>query len=135
MRVYLCGPMTGCTDEEASGWRKEASLRLSRWSILCLDPMVRDYRNNYTLENSKAIVEEDKLDIQLSDVVLVNYYKPSVGTSMEIIHAWERNRRVILVCAEGTQLSPWLIYHSHNIYHTFEEAYQKIRELQLTEDL
>src|SRR5258707_4663776 len=34
------------------------------------------------------IVENDKADIDKSDVLLVNYVKPSVGTSMEILWAW-----------------------------------------------
>jgi hypothetical protein len=90
--------------------------------------MLRDYRDD-PLGNLPALVEEDKIDIELSDVVLVNYYKPSIGTSMEILLGWQRNKRVIVVAAEGIERPAWLVYHTHNFYTNFADAYDKILEL------
>ena len=130
MRVYLCGPMTGCTDEEAGGWRKAAAARLSEYGIVSLDPMDRDYRHTKYDDDPESVlpdlVEEDKIDIEMSDVVLVNYTKVSVGTSMEIMLAWQRAKRVIVVAPKDTTLSPWVWYHSHQVYHSMEEAYDHI---------
>ncbi len=130
MRVYLCGPMTGCTYAEAAEWRDEAKFWLRRHGIVALDPMDRDYRDS-PLSHLPALVEEDKIDIELCDVLLVNFdtpTSPSIGTSMEVLLAWQMHKRVIVVSKKYTE-NPWLVYHSHNIYRTMDEAYDKIFRL------
>jgi len=129
MIVYLCGPITGCTDEEASDWRKKAEWALNDHGVYTLNPMDRDYRGDPN-SHLPDLVEEDKIDIEMSDILLVNYYKPSIGTSQEIILGWERNKRVITVAAPGIERPAWLVYHTHNFFDTFEEAYNKIYELE-----
>jgi hypothetical protein len=130
MRVYLCGPMAGCTDEEAGGWRKAATTHLNGFGITTLDPMDRDYRYTEYGDDPESVlpdlVEEDKIDIEMSDVVLVNFTKPSTGTAMEIILAWQRCKRVIVVNPLGLQLSPWIYYHAHEVYGSMHEAYEHI---------
>lgn len=116
--IYLCGPINGCTDEECKDWRAYVS---EKWDGKCIDPMVRDYRGR-ELEAYREIVELDKIDVANSDIILVNYDKPSVGTSMEVLYAWERGKRIILVCREDATLSPWLRYHSTHIFHSFDDA-------------
>ncbi len=130
MRVYLCGPMAGCTDEEAGGWRKAATTHLNSFGITTLDPMDRDYRYTEYGDDPESVlpnlVEEDKIDIEMSDVVLVNFTKPSTGTAMEIMLAWQRCKRVIVVNPTGMQLSPWVWYHAHEVYGSMHEAYEHI---------
>lgn len=122
--IYLCGPINGCTDEECNDWR---DLVKSKWSGKTIDPMRRDYRGK-ELENINQIVELDKIDVMNSDVILVSYDKPSVGTSMEILYAFERGKLVVVVAPPHLTLSPWLIYHSHTVKPTFESALGYIRE-------
>lgn len=123
MKVYLCGPINGCTDSECIDWRTEAKQKFST-----IDPMDRDYRGR-ELECINEIVELDKLDIDTCDVLLVNYVKPSVGTSMEIFYAWTLGKPIFVVAPTGIILSPWLIYHSTEILNTFEGAYKKLENL------
>lgn len=118
MVVYLCGPINGCTDDECMNWREEAKRRLKN----TIDPMERDYRGLES-ECVDEIVELDKQDIDNSDILLVNYVKPSVGTSMEILYAWERGKRIYVVAPKGVTISPWLAYHSHLIFNRFEDFY------------
>jgi nucleoside 2-deoxyribosyltransferase len=94
-----------------------------------LDPMARDYRGR-ELEPGVAreIVENDKADIDQCDALLVNYVKPSVGTSMEILYAWERKKQIVLLCTFEEQLSPWLIYHSTQIVHSLRDAVGLLRD-------
>lgn len=120
--VYLCGAINGCSDEECKDWR---SLIKSKFN--CLDPMVRDYRGKEE-SNYKEIVELDKKDIDDSSILLVNYIKPSVGTSMEILYAFERNKLIFIVVPKGIPISPWLRYHSHNIFESFEGAILEIQK-------
>ena len=116
--LYLCGPINGCTDEECRDWRAYVA---GTWQGRCIDPMVRDYRGREA-EAFREIVELDKIDVANADIILVNYDKPSVGTSMEILFAWQLGKRVIVVCPEAAVISPWLRYHAHHIVHTFDDA-------------
>ncbi len=116
--IYLCGPINGCTDEECKDWREFVK---SKWDGPTLDPMRRDYRGKED-ESVNEIVTLDKVDIANSDVILVNYDKPSVGTSMEIYLAFAAGKLVVVVAKEGTRISPWMRYHSHKIVGSFDAA-------------
>ena len=74
------------------------------------------------------MVEDDKADIDSCEFVLVNYIKPSVGTSMEILYAWERGKKVVLVARRDDVLSPWLMYHSHHIFFDLKDAITYIND-------
>jgi nucleoside 2-deoxyribosyltransferase len=117
--VYLCGPINGCADAECKDWREYCKVQLPR----TLDPMARDYRGR-EMEPGIAveIVENDKVDIDNSDVILVNWTGPSVGTSMEILYAWERGKQIVVVMEASVKPSPWLVYHSTHIVHTMADA-------------
>lgn len=124
LKLYLCGPINGCTDEECKDWREE----VKRFFPNAIDPMVRDYRGRED-ECVNEIVELDKLDIQNSDVLLVNYDKPSVGTSMEVFYAWTLQTPVIVWCKAGTKISPWLRYHATEIVYSLSAAYDAINHI------
>jgi nucleoside 2-deoxyribosyltransferase len=128
MKVYLAGAMAGCSDEECKDWREKVISILGP-NVTCLNPMVRDYRHREFLpDDIKFIVEGDKGDINKSDYVLVNYTKPSVGTSMEILYSWERNKPVIIINSQSEFISPWLIYHSSYIVDSIEDACELINQ-------
>jgi hypothetical protein len=118
-KTYLCGPINGCTDEEAKNWREMIKAEVGAES--CIDPMRRDYRGRED-ECVDELVELDKIDVLEADIILVNYDKPSVGTSMEVLYAWMHHKNIIVVCKEGTVISPWLRYHSTYIVHSFTDA-------------
>ena len=122
--IYLCGPINGCTDEECKDWREFVK---SQWEGKTLDPMRRDYRGK-EVESVNEIVTLDKVDIANSDAILVNYDKPSVGTSMEVYLSFLAGKLVVVVARPETTISPWLRYHSHAIKPSFEAALSFIRE-------
>ena len=122
--IYLSGPILGCTDEECKNWRRHAKLNLTSPAI---DPMIRDYRGRQQ-DFVKEIVEQDKRDIDMCTHLLVNYDKPSVGTSMEILYAWENKKIVIVVIPKDITVSPWLTYHSHKIFNSLNEAIDFLNE-------
>jgi nucleoside 2-deoxyribosyltransferase len=124
--IYLCGPINGCTDEGANGWRTFV-IQVSP-HFKHINPMRRDYRGKEDL-NVNEIVELDKIDIMKCDAILVNYDKPSVGTSMEVLFAFERGKLVVVVAPPDVSISPWLRYHSHRIEPSFAEALVTIKEL------
>lgn len=117
MRVYLGGPINGCTDEEAHGWRDDLKPLLVAAGHEWVDPMRRDYRGREMEPGiAEAIVAGDLEDIDSSDVLLMNCPKPSVGTSMEMFYGYERGKRIVVVVPDdGRWPSPWLVVHSHAI--------------------
>jgi hypothetical protein len=123
--VYLSGAMLGCTDEECKHWREYAKARLK---CETRDPVVlRDFRGREQ-DGVVEVVEKDKADIDDCDIVLVNFIKPSVGTSMEILYAWERGKTVLLVTPQYNGISPWLLYHSHKVFLALDDAIASINE-------
>lgn len=123
LTVYLAGPINGCSDSDAVLWREFIKTSLSGTSYEVKNPMVRDYRGK-ELEpgNDQAIVAADKDDIDSSDIVLANVWKTSVGTSMEILYAFERGKCVFLIHPDRKNMSPWLTAHSHGVFSTPLEA-------------
>lgn len=116
--VYLAGPINGCTDDEAINWREEVKLRLGERN--CLDPMERDYRGKED-SHVNEIVEGDKTDIQLADLMLANCWQVSWGTAMEIFYAHSIGKPVIAIVPPKARVSPWLRYHAA-VYHSLNEV-------------
>lgn len=125
VKVYLAGPIQGCSDAECKDWREYCKGLLLQYGTT-LDPMRRDYRG-MEAENYREVVELDKRDVESCDFVLVNYVKPSVGTSMEIYHAWLHKVPVVVVCANNVVISPWLRYHTTRFCNTFGAAVDWIK--------
>jgi hypothetical protein len=119
VKIYLAGAINGCTDEECIDWREYVKSKVGAENTL--DPMRRDYRGK-EMERVNEIVEGDKADIESSTHLMVNFEKASVGTSMEILFAWEKDLPIIVVTPKEIKLSPWLIYHVDKIVHTYDEA-------------
>jgi nucleoside 2-deoxyribosyltransferase len=128
MIVYLAGPINGCTDCEANSWREQVKDTIGAEN--CLDPMRRDYRGHEDTVQ-REIVENDKEDIFNADVVLAYCWQVSVGTSMEVLLAWEMHKPVIVVVPADMPVSPWLRYHA-TIVHSLPLALRKLSELQAT---
>lgn len=116
--VYLAGPIHGCTDEQAKGWREVVKAELAgRYTFL--DPMDRDYRG---VEDQCAaeIVEQDLEDIQAADVVLVNAGRASWGTAMETWQAGMWGKAIVAVCPGA--VSPWLRFCARDVVPTVADA-------------
>lgn len=118
MKVYLAGPINGCSDAEARGWRNDAK-RL-RPDIEWVDPMVRDYRGNEA-QNADAIVSGDLSDIASCDVVLVNAERATWGTAMELRAAAAEYRKPAVAFCSANRPSPWLLVHAR-VVPTLAEA-------------
>ena len=120
LRPYLAGPIAGCTDDEAAGWRDAVTEHFRK----AINPMCRDYRQGDALAHQREIVELDKRDILRSDCVVVrwDHTKAMTGTTMEVIFAWENRVPVVLWIDPKATLSPWLAYHSTFIVHSFVDV-------------
>jgi nucleoside 2-deoxyribosyltransferase len=118
-QIYLCGPINGCTDNEAVTWR--TTIKDALGERACIDPMRRDYRGRED-ESVAEIVQGDKDDIKTADVVLANCWQPSVGTSMEIFYAHSLGKPVVAILPTNEPISPWYRQHVVEIVHSLQEA-------------
>lgn len=119
MKIYLAGPINGCTDVECKDWRSFVTSQLMDHKII--NPMRRDYRGS-EWSRINEIVVLDKIDIKNCDMFFANCPKPSVGTSMEMFYAHSLNKLIVTVVPENVVQSPWLIYHSTVIFTSLKEA-------------
>lgn len=113
-KVYLSGPIAGLSYDDARyGWREYVDDRLAP-GVITLSPMrheghLAEIRGplepagqlDHFFSGSKIIFEKDRLDIERSDVVLVNLLgatsRVSIGTVAEIGMATTLGKQIILV--------------------------------------
>ena len=124
--VYLAGAINGCSDAQCKDWREYVKQKLAD-KYEFLDPMRRDYRGKED-DSVEEIVEGDYKDIDDSQIMLANACNPSWGTAMEIHYAFDQGKHIVLVC-DKDKVSPWLRYHSHEIYKTLDEAVDALAQL------
>lgn len=111
--VYLCGPIAGCTYDEARyGWRKKLA-ELIKPEIPILSPMRQEGHlaevvgelgtfapDNHAIATQRAIVAKDKLDIRQSSLVVANFLgaeRVSIGSVVEIGFASALGKPIVLV--------------------------------------
>ena len=124
--IYLAGPISGCDDAQANGWRDHVVVSLGDHYGF-RNPMDRDYRHlNMDHEACKSgareVTDADEADIAFCDVLLANMLYPSTGTAMEIHHAALLGKPVISIVPRSARLSPWVARYSDEIFYTLDEA-------------
>ncbi len=106
----------------AREWRETSKSLLSKEFIL-LDPMRRNFRDK-EIDSANEIVEFDLQDVRDADIILVNYNKPSIGTSMEVFHASHNLGKFVVAFSPFTfkDSSPWMIKYCTKIVPDLEGA-------------
>jgi len=120
--VYLSGPIMDEVDGQARAWRDEAKVHL-RGHFRTLDPMRRNFQDR-EVDSANEIVEFDLQDIRDCDIVLVNYNKASIGTSMEVFYAAHDLGKFVIAFSPFTfkDCSPWMVRYSTKILPRLEDA-------------
>lgn len=134
--VYLAGPITGLTYEQAVGWREEFQ-RLVGPSIKCLSPMrhkeyllgetdLKDGYDQHLMSTVRAITTRDRFDCTRCDMLVVNVLgatRPSLGTTMEIAWADLCRTPIVMIMEPGNVHDHGMIRESVGwIVQTPEEA-------------
>ena len=127
-KIYLCGPIMDVTSDESTDWRSKAKEKLSG-KFVVLDPMRRNFRDR-EIDSANEIVDFDLQDVRDADILLVNYNKASIGTSMEVFYAAHNlGKFVISFSPFGFKdCSPWMVRFSTKILGSLEESTQYILE-------
>lgn len=125
-RIYLCGPIMDCTGNEGVEWRSIAKERLSG-KFVVLDPMRRNFRDR-EIDSANEIVDFDLQDVRDADIILVNYSKTSIGTSMEVFYASHDLGKFVIAFSPYSyqDMSPWMIKHCTKILPGLEDALEYI---------
>ncbi len=117
--VYLAGPIKGCDQNEIHLWR---DLAINRLKCKVINPAVRDFSCTDPDSCLNDIVDPDKREIDNCSILLANCWQVSVGTSMEILYARERDKLIVTVVPEGEFISAWIIAHSHKMFYSVVKA-------------
>lgn len=113
--IYLAGPITGCSYEEANDWRKHIEEVINP-KIVCFSPFrekhnllknevsIKDCYESDPLASQRTLFMRDYLDVMHRDLIFVNMLGAkiaSIGTCFEI--AWAHHlRKPIVLCMEKT---------------------------------
>ena len=122
MTIYLSGPIMDEHEGTAREWRTAAKQLLGK-NFRILDPMRRKFVDRQ-VDSANEIVEFDLQDVRDADIVLVNYDKPSIGTSMEVFYAAFDQGKFVIAFSPFTfeNCSPWMVRFSTKILPTLEDA-------------
>lgn len=124
--IYLSGPIMDEHAGHAREWREDAKKALDK-QFKPLDPMRRKFVDR-EVDSSNEIVEFDLQDIRDADIILVNYNKPSIGTSMEIFYASHDLGKFVVAFSpfEFKDCSPWMVRYCTKILGSLEDACEYI---------
>ena len=124
--IYLSGPIMDENAGHAREWRVEAG-RLFSGSFRLLDPMRRKFVDRQ-VDSANEIVEFDLQDVRDADIILVNYGKPSIGTSMEVFYASHDLGKFVVAFSpfEYKDCSPWMARYCTKIVPDLESAVRYI---------
>lgn len=103
-------------------WRETAK-QLLGGRFRLLDPMRRAFVDRQ-VDSANEIVEFDLQDVRDADIILVNYNKASIGTSMEVFYAAHDLGRFVVAFSpfEYKDCSPWMARYCTKILGSLEEA-------------
>lgn len=121
-KIYLSGPIMDESAGQAREWRNTAKLLLGE-KFQLLDPMRRKFVDR-EVDSANEIVEFDLRDVREADLILVNYNKPSIGTSMEVFYAAHDLGKFIVAFSpfEFRECSPWMVRYCTKILPDLETA-------------
>ena len=124
--VYLSGPIMDEVEGTAREWRETAKTLLKdRFRLL--DPMRRKFVDRQ-VDSANEIVEFDLQDVRNSDIILVNYNRASIGTSMEVFYAAHDQGKFVVAFSplEYKDCSPWMARFCTKILPSLEDAVEYI---------
>ncbi len=127
-KIYLSGPIMDEHVDTAKTWRERATAEL-REHFIILDPMRRNFKDR-EVDSANEITEFDLQDVRDADILLVNYSKVSIGTSMEVFYAAHDLGKFIVAFSPYPykECSPWMVRYCTKILPDIDSAIAYIRD-------
>ncbi len=124
--IYLSGPIMDEHAGTARAWREMAK-QLLGGRFRLLDPMRRAFVDRQ-VDSANEIVEFDLQDVRDADIILVNYSKASIGTSMEVFYAAHDLGKFVVAFSpfEYRDCSPWMARYCTKILGSLEDAVEYV---------
>jgi nucleoside 2-deoxyribosyltransferase len=116
IRIYLAGTTT------ATEYRDTVHLYFDKYKCLeIIDPM------QFETQKSVAVVKEDKDAIKTCDILVAFVQKPTFGTVMEILYAYDLRIPILVICNnEICKTDPWLEAHTHLYFKDINSCFEYI---------
>jgi len=126
-KIYLSGPIMDEQLDQAISWREFAKETL-RGDFTLIDPMRRNFKDR-EVDSANEIVEFDLQDVRDADILLVNYSKNSIGTSMEVFYAAHDLGKFVVAFSPFSfqDCSPWMVRYCTKILPSLQDAIRYIR--------
>lgn len=134
--IYLAGQMSGISYEESNRWRLVAKDCLENvecdYKVKAINP--NDYYNfkEKTYINDKEIIRLDLHKVRTSDLILVDLSGKSIGTAMEIQHAFDRGIPIVgFTSGDKSEIHPWLEFECDRVFGSIQGALEYIENYHL----
>ena len=140
-RIYLAGPITGCSYNEATDWR-EAFPAMVGDKIVCLSPMrgkaflsgIKSLRGDYEslLAGQRGIWCRDHFDVHRVSILVANLLDSkiaSIGTMFELAWASERGIPIVLIMEDEGNIHdhPFVRESCHFRVNNLDDAAEAVR--------
>lgn len=119
-KIYLAGSMGDISFEESNKWRVQGKKILEslecEYRVNVINP--NDYYNfkEKAYETEKEIIRFDLHKVRTSNLILVNLNGKSLGTAMELQHAFDHGIPIVGFKDDGTALHPWLEFTCDRVF-------------------
>lgn len=136
-KIYLAGKMTGISYDQSNEWRVKAKKLLEEtyclYKVTAINP--NDYYNFKEVihKSEKEILRYDLHRVRTSNMILVNLTGDSIGTAMELQHAFDNHIPIIGYKEDKTDLHPWLEYVCDRVFDNLEEVVDYVNDYYLKE--
>jgi len=134
-RIYLAGGMSDVSFEESNIWRSTASEWLNsrecNYHVEAINP--NDYFNflNKRYETEEEIRRFDIRKVDNSNLILVNLNGKSLGTAMELQHAYDKGIGIVGYKDDGEGLHPWLRCVCDRVFYDLKSSLKYIDDFYL----
>lgn len=136
MKVYLAGPITGLTFDDANDWRTDVEHELERYGIEALNPLRgKEHLAGIgplpdVFDGASAALRQDLEDIDAADLVLAHFLgaeRPSIGTCIELGYAYARGVPILAVADVDNPHSHMFVQYVSTFWATtLDEALERI---------
>lgn len=137
-RVYLAGPITGQTLEQARSWRDAWGplIRSLRMEVSSPTRGKSDIKGALTskFDEGRGAFKRDLWDIDKADIVLVNFEAAkhvSIGTVAEMGYAFAAGKFILVVAPRGEHPHDHLFIEemASHVVPTMQDAYDWLRHM------
>jgi len=119
LKIYLAGPIRGCSSEQRTWWREEAKQLLKK-DFDFEDP---------TEWADDRVMSREMAKLEACDMVLANMWKESIGTTLGIVRARHQGKPVVVVDPNRIHNAILMrLVGGEDYFHTLEDACGRLRE-------